>query len=379
MSDPLLGSSSPLAPALYQSSVYKLADLDALERISTGKEPGFIYVRDDHPNARMLAAELAKVEGATWAVLCGSGMAAVTATVLAVVQQGDRIIASDKLYGRTTQFLTKELPRFGVRTDFIDPSDLAAVDAALERPAKIFIVETISNPMLRMPDVPALVERCRGRKCPLFVDNTFATPALLRPLDLGADFVMESLTKMIGGHSDVLLGVVCGKNDLVERINQTRIVWGLSSSPFECWLAQRGLSTLAVRMEAASTNAAKLADWLAGQPGVSRVVYPGRADHPDHAVAKRVLRERYGNMLCFELRGGRDAVNRFMRQAPGIPFSPSLGDVVTTCSYPVGTSHRYADPGERARQGITEGLIRLSVGAEPYEQLHAEMKRGLAT
>jgi len=177
----------------------------------------------------------------------------------------------------------------------------------------------------------------------------------------------------------VLLGVVCGKNDLVERINQTRIVWGLSSSPFECWLAQRGLSTLAVRMEAASTNAAKLADWLAGQPGVSRVVYPGRADHPDHAVAKRVLRERYGNMLCSELRGGRDAVNRFMRQAPGIPFSPSLGDVVTTCSYPVGTSHRYADPGERARQGITEGLIRLSVGAEPYEQLQAEMKRGLAT
>lgn len=377
MSDSLLGSSSPLAPPLYQSSVYRLPDLDALERIAAGKEPGFIYVRDDHPNARMLAAELAKVEGASWSVICGSGMSAVTATVLAIVKQGDRIVASDKLYGRTTQLLTKELIRFGVRTDFIDPNNLAAVDAALEAPAQLLIVETISNPMLRVVDIPALVERCRARRCPLLVDNTFATPALVRPLDHGADFAMESLTKMIGGHSDVMLGAVCGRNDLVERINQTRIVWGLSGSPFDCWLALRGLSTLPVRMQAACTNAAALADWLAPQRGVTRVVYPGRSDHPDHAIAKRILGGRYGNMLCFELAGGRDAVNRFMRQAPGIPFSPSLGDVVTTCSYPVGTSHRYADPAERLRQGITEGLIRLSVGAEPFERLQAEMKRGL--
>src|SRR5262249_14766366 len=188
----------------------------------------------------------------------------------------------------------------------------------------------------------------------LAVDNTFATPVLTRPLELGADFVVESLTKMIGGHSDVTLGLVCGTRDHFTQVTQVVIIWGFASNPFDCWLAARGLSTLGLRMRAASANAAALADWLTEQRSVSRVIYPGRPDHPDHEVAGRILTGAYGNMVAFELEGGRDAVNRFMRKAKGIPFSPSLGNSTTTCSHPGTTSHRYVSPAEKKRQGISD-------------------------
>jgi len=208
------------------------------------------------------------------------------------------------------------------------------------------------------------------------VDNTFATPFLVRPLELGANFVVESLTKMMGGHSDVTLGAVVGKGSERDQLEPLVSTWGLASNPFDCWLAGRGLATLSLRMQAASTNAAALADWLAVQPNVARVVYPGRADHPDHELSRRLLPRGFGNMLCFELAGGRDAVNRFMRLAMGIPFSPSLGHFTTTCSHPALTSHRYVSPAERKRQGITDGLIRLSVGVEDLESIQKEMQRG---
>jgi cystathionine beta-lyase/cystathionine gamma-synthase len=388
MFDPLLGSSQPMVPPLFQSAVYNIPDVDAIDRIYTSKEPGFIYARDAHPNAWLLARELARLEHADWAVVCGSGMSAISATVLAFLKHGDRILASDRLYGRTTQFLGQELGRLGVQTQLLDIQDLGAVRSALEQPAKLLIVETLSNPLLRMADIPALAELCHSRSCLLFVDNTFATPALLRPLEIGADLVMESLTKMIAGHSDVTLGVVAGKYQLTpkakpapepmdRRIGQVVTIWGLMSSPFECWLAQRGLGTLTLRATAASANAAALAAWIVEQEGVNRVVYPGRTDHPDHNLARRLLSNHFGSMLCFELAGGREAVNRFMQRAKAIPFSPSLGHFTTTCSHPASTSHRYADPDERSRQGITDGLIRLSVGCEPFAELQAEMARGL--
>jgi len=378
MADPSLGRSTPLVPPLYQSSVYTLPDLDALDRIVNAEEPGFIYARDGHPNARALAADLAKMEGAAWAAITGSGMAAITAAVLPLVQQGDRIIASHRLYGRTTQLFGQELPRYGVETVFVDTCDLKQVRAALEQPAKVLFVETMSNPLLRLTDVEALAKIAKERHCTLIVDNTFATPVLYKPLDFGADLVMESLTKMIGGHSDVTLGLLAGKQpDLLPQVNAVISIWGLASNPFDCWLAGRGLSTLPLRMQAASANAAALANWLAEQPGVSKVVYPTRPDHPDHELAKRLLPAGAGNMLCFELKGGRDAVNRFLRAAPGVPFSPSLGNTTTTLSHPGATSHRYVSPAEKKRQGIGDGLIRLSVGVEDVEQTKAEMKKGL--
>ncbi|HZT79093.1 MAG TPA: aminotransferase class I/II-fold pyridoxal phosphate-dependent enzyme, partial [Gemmataceae bacterium] len=310
MSAPL-GESTPLVPPLYQSSVYTLPDLDALDRIMNAEAPGFIYARDGHPNARLLADQLAGLEAAAWAVVCGSGMAAISALLLSTVQQGDRVVASNRLYGKTTQLLAQELSHYGVQTSFVDVGDLAQVRAALGQPAKLLFVETMSNPLLRLADLDALADLAHRHNCLLAVDNTFATPVLCRPLERGADFVVESLTKMIGGHSDVTLGLACGKADMLAEVSRIASIWGLASNPFDCWLAERGLATLPLRMRAASANAAALADWLATQPGVTRVVYPGRPDHPDHALCSRLLRGGFGNMLCFDLAGGREAVNRF--------------------------------------------------------------------
>lgn len=376
--NPLLGSSVPLVPPLFQSSVYALPDLDALDRIMNAEEPGFIYARDAHPNARLLAEELANLEGATWGAVCGSGMAAISAILLATLQKNDRIAASNRLYGRTTQLFGQELPRFGVSCEFIEAGDLDQVRKALEKGVRILFVETMSNPLLRMVDIPALAELAHAYDCLLVVDNTFATPILTRPLDLGADFVMESLTKMIGGHSDVTLGFAGGKGEELPGMSAAISIWGLASNPFDCWLAQRGLASLDLRMRAASQNAAALAEWLSDQRGVSRVIYPGRADHPDHALAKKLLKGSFGNMVSFELEGGRETVNRFMRQAPGIPFSPSLGHTTTTLSHPATTSHRYVSPAERRRQGISDGLIRLSLGFEDFESIQEEFLKGLS-
>jgi cystathionine beta-lyase/cystathionine gamma-synthase len=373
-----LGQTVPLVPPLYQTTVYTVPDLDAYDRIVSGEEPGFFYARDAHPNAHDLAYQLAGVESAAWAAVCGSGMAAITATLLSLTQQGDRIVASNQLYGRTTLLLKQELPRYGVQTTFVDAGDLDAVRRAIAQPAKALFVETMSNPLVRLVDVEALAGIARERNCTFVVDNTFATPVLVKPLELGANIVVESLTKMIGGHSDVTLGAVCGSGDLSAQVSGVISTWGLASNPFDCWLASRGLATLGLRMQTASANAAALADWLGGQPGVSRVVYPGRSDHPDHALARRLLKNGFGNMLCFELAGGREAVNHFMRRAKGIPFSPSLGHTTTTCSHPAVTSHRYLSPAERKRQGISDGLIRLSVGVEDLAITQEEMAKGLA-
>jgi cystathionine gamma-synthase len=375
---PSLGSSKPVAPPLYTSSVYSLPDLDALDRIVNREEPGFFYARDDHPNARGLAAKLAACEGGEWAVVCGSGMAAISAIFAATLSGGSRVVASNRLYGRTTQLLTQDLSRFGVKSEFVDTGDLRAVARALETPAQLLFAETVSNPLLTVADVDALAREAHARDCLLVVDNTFATPTLCRPLERGADLVMESLTKMIGGHSDVTLGLVSGRGPLAAEVTRAVSVWGFASNPFDCWLTERGVATLDLRMRAACANAARLADWLPEQRGVRRVIYPGRPEHPDHALAERLLGGAFGNMLCFELAGGRDAVNRFMRRAPGVPFSPSLGDTQTTCSYPAGTSHRYVPVEEKERMGITEGLIRLSVGVEEFAAIRAEMAKGLA-
>jgi cystathionine beta-lyase/cystathionine gamma-synthase len=373
-----LGVSAPLVPPLFQSSVYTLPDLDALDRIMNAEEPGFIYARDAHPNARDLAAKLAALEGAEWALVTSSGMAALSVILLATTQPGSRVVASNRLYGRTTQLLGQELSRYGVVTEFADVNDLDAVDRALDKPARLVLVETVSNPLLRVSDISSLARLAHEREALLVVDNTFATPALTKPLELGADLVMESLTKMIGGHADVTLGLVAGRGDLLAEMSQVSSIWGFAANPFDCWLAERGMQTLEVRMRQASANALGLARWLSGRRGVARVLYPGLRDHPDHRLAGRVMKEAYGNMLCFDLEGGREAVNRFLHQAPGVPFSPSLGATTTTCSHPATTSHRYVSPAEKLRQGITDGLVRLSVGIETVEHIQAEMAKGLA-
>jgi len=379
MTDPSLGVSSPLASPIFPSSVYRLPDLDALDRIVEGQEPGFIYARDGHPNARGLESSLAELERGTWAVAAGSGMAAISAACLSILRAGDRIVASDQLYGRTSNLIKDQLPRFGVTSATVDINDLDQVSESLQSPTRLLVVETISNPLLRVANIPELAELAHRHSCLLLVDNTFATPVLFRPLENGADVVMESLGKMIGGHSDITLGALSGRDEALHSgIAAAVSAWGLSPPQLECWLAQRSLPTLELRMRAATANAAQLAQSLQGHSNLARVIYPGLVSHPDHALATKLLPQGCGNILSIELKGsGREAVNRFIQRASGIPFCPSLGDVSTTCSHPATTSHRYHSAEEKKRQGITDELIRLSIGIEPVDQILREIEKGL--
>ncbi len=373
-----LGRSVPLVPPLYTSAVYAIPDLDALDAIYAGDAPGFIYARDGHPNAHDLAAKLTSLHAGNWGVVTGSGMGALAAAVLPHVSAGDRVLLSSRLYGRTYKLL-HELARFGVSNAVVDVTDLNAVKSALATgPVKVAIVETLSNPMCRACDIPAVAELCRAVGAKLVVDNTFASPVLCRPLELGADLVMESLTKIIGGHSDLMLGFLAGSDSaLFPNTSSTVSTWGLAASPFECWQTLRSLETLALRVRESVRNTLRVAEWLVEQPGIVRVIYPGSTSHPDYALAQRLMPDGAGYMLCFELAGGRAAVNQFLQRTPGIPFCPSLGHATTTCSHPDTTSHRYDSPEDKRRQGITPGLIRLSVGCEPYATIVAEMGKGL--
>ncbi len=378
--NPDLGSTAPLAPPIHLSAVYRVPDLDAVDALYDGGAPGYIYARDGHPNATRLADELRRAHGAAWGVVTGTGMGAIAAPLLALLAHGDRIVSSHRIYGKTTKLFKTEFAKYGVSTTWLDTNDLDAVKRTLaEAPAKILFVETISNPLCRVADLPALAQIAHDRGVKLFVDNTFASPALCRPHESGADLVMESLTKMIGGHSDVTMGFVSGlDSSLHAGVAAATSTWGLAANPFDCWLVERGMATLDLRMTAANANAAKIAAWLASHPAVRRVVHPSRPDHPDFELAKRVLPAGVGNMLCFEL-ADRDAVNRWMRATPTVPFCPSLGHHETTCSHPDTTSHRFDARDEKLAQGITPGLVRLSVGCEPFERLAAAMEAGLKT
>ncbi|MER3416256.1 MAG: PLP-dependent transferase [Gemmataceae bacterium] len=371
------GTTDPLAPPIWISSVYVLRDLDEVDRIYQGEQEGYIYARDGHPNGRLLAQHLAHLEKADWACVCSSGMGALAATMMALCHSGSRVVALRRLYGKTAALLCQELTRLGIQTILVESHDDPALDSALQSGPRIVVAETLSNPDLRIAHVPVLARKCHEAGALLVVDNTFATPALFRPLEHGADIVIESLTKMVGGHSDVTLGLIAGRGDQEPVIQGTLATWGWMASPFDCWLTIRSLPTLALRLGRASANALFLAQWLDKQPGVMRVIYPGLVSHPDHELAKALFGDCFGNMLAFELMGGRDAVNRFLRAAPDIPFCPSLGHYDTTCSHPASTSHRFLSPAERRRLGIGDGLIRLSVGIESAEDIKMRLEKGL--
>ena len=370
---------TPLVPPIELSAVYRLRDTDDADAIYTGQAEGTIYARDGHPNADQLAEQLNQLHAAVGGVVTSSGMAAISATLLTLLKSGDFLLASDQLYGKTGVLFRNELTRLGIASAFVDTCDLNAVEAALvECKPKILFVETITNPLVRVCDLPALSTLCQRHSVSLIVDNTFATPILCRPLEMGAAIVVESLTKMLAGHSDVTLGYVgCSNQELAKQIMRTTTTWGFLGNPFESWLTMRGLETLQLRMTAACANAVAVAHFLSEQPAVTMVCHPSLPDHPDHARAKQFYNNRFGNMLSFTLKDGRDAVNRFMHAATGIPFCPSLGHTSTTCSHPDTTSHRNELPARKQALRIVPGMVRLSVGCEPIETIIAELERGL--
>jgi cystathionine gamma-synthase len=371
-------ATTPLVSPIVPAAVFVARDADHMNSIYEGQEQGFTYGREGSPNAEVLAGKIASLEGAESGVITSSGMSAVAAILLGLLKAGDHLVAGNQLYGRTLRLVTQELPRLGFASDVVDATDVAAVERAIGPNTRLLLVEVVSNPLLRIPDIAALATIARSRGVLLVVDNTFPTPLAFRPLSLGASLVLHSVTKMLAGHSDVTLGAICGSRELTNPIREAIVTWGLNGSPFDCWLAERGLHTLELRVARGNANAAALADFLARQPGVRRVFYPGRPDHPDHAVARRLLGEQFGNMVTFEIDGGRDAVNRFMQALRSIPFAPTLGDVSTIISHPAVTSHRGLTAAARDALGIGEGTIRVSVGVEPFSLLEEEFAAALS-
>lgn len=371
-------ASRPLVTALQPSVVYAADSPDALDAQYEGRVAGYSYAREGHPNADVLARKIDGMEGAQDGLITGSGMGAVTAMMFALLQAGDHVLAGNQLYGRSLRMLTEELPRFGVTTAMADPTDADTFLAAIQPETKLILLEVVSNPTLRVADIPAIVAGAQARGVLVAIDNTFTTPRGFRPFDHGADIILHSVTKLLAGHSDATLGYVAARDASHRKaIYDTAVTLGLTPSPFDCWLAERGLYSFDLRYDRAEANAKTLADALAETPGVTRVLYPTRRDHPDHNRAAGLLGARGGNMVSFEINGDRAATNRLVQAAPDIAFAPTLGDIGTTLSHPASSSHRALSPQARAALGMSEGFFRLSVGVEDVDMLISELRHAI--
>ncbi len=363
-------ASAPVVTPLSPSVVYSSDTPDALDAQYEGRVHGYTYAREGHPNADVVARRMDALEGYENGIVLGSGMAAVSAVLLGLLQTGDHVIGGNQLYGRSLRLMAEDLPRMGITTSLADPGDVDAMKAAIRPETKMILVEVVSNPTLRLADIEGIATLARDNGLLLVVDNTFTTPRGFKPVEWGADIVIQSLTKLLAGHSDVTLGYVAAKDPaLNDRMRVFAVTTGMTPSPFDCWLAERGMLTFDLRFDRAQSTARALADHLAGLPGVRRVLYPGRDDHPDAARAKALLGGATGNMVSFELDGGRSVANAFTRAAEGLSFAPTLGDVGTTLSHPASSSHRALTPEGRAALGISEGFFRVSVGLEDPEAL----------
>ena len=376
---PLFGVSSPVVPGIMPSVVYASDTPDSLDAQYEGATQGFTYAREGHPNAEMLARRIDAMEGAENGIVTGSGMAAVAAVLLGLTKTGDHVIGGNQLYGRSLRMMAEDLPRMGVTTSLVDVTRAEAVAEAIRPETRMVLIEVFSNPTLRIADLDGIAAVCNEKGVLLVVDNTFTTPAAVKPFEHGADIVLHSVTKLLAGHSDATLGWVAAKDKAInDRLRVFAVTTGMTASPFDCWLAERGLATFDLRFARTQETAQRLADMLAGAEGVTRVLYPTRADHPEAARAQSLLKGRGCNMVSFEVAGGRAAANALTTAAQGIAFAPTLGDVGTTLSHPASSSHRALTPEGRAALGISEGFFRVSVGLEEPEALLATFADGIA-
>lgn len=367
----------PASPPIYLASVYQCESIEQADAILGGTAPGYVYLRDGQPNADYLAERCRRLHGAAAATVTGSGMAALSLACLATLKPGDHVVYSKFLYGKTAALLTTQFQPWGVASTAVDITDLAAVRASMTSKTRLVLAETIANPLLQVADLAALAEIAHAGGARLLIDNTFATPLVCRPHEFGADWVMESLTKMMNGHADVTLGLLTAREAPEKPLAALSSIWGVTPGAFDCWLADRGLVTMHLRVGRAGQNAQSAAEFLAASPAVAKVFYPGLPSDPGHELARRQFGGRFGTMVAFELRGGREAARRFISRARRIPFCPSLGDASTTLSHPVSTSHRSFSAAQLAELGITDGTIRLSVGVESGEFVREILEEGL--
>jgi O-succinylhomoserine sulfhydrylase len=361
---------------LTQGYVYSSAE-EAEERFKS-ESGGFIYSRYANPTVAMFEERMRLLEGASAARATATGMAAVTAAMLCFLNKGDHVVAGRALFGSCRYVIEDLCPRFGITSELVDGKDLAQWERAIKPGTKAVFFESPTNPTLELVDLAAVARLAHAVGALVIVDNVFATPLLQKPLELGADVVVYSTTKHVDGQGRCLGGCVLGSETFIkEKLHNFLKHTGPSMSPFNAWVMLKSLETLPLRVRAACDTAAKLADHLANRPGVSKVLYPGRTDHPQHALAKRQMKGG-GQMIAFELKGGKPAAFKFLNALQIIKLSNNLGDAKSLITHPATTTHQRLKPEQRAELSITDGIVRLSVGLEAYEDLARDCDRALS-
>jgi len=362
--------------AIFTTSSYVFNSAAQAAARFAGEEPGNIYSRFTNPTVRTFQDRLAALEGAESCVATSSGMAAILSTCMGLLKSGDHIVSSRSIFGSTVVLFNKYLAPFGVETSYVSQTDLSDWEKAIKPNTRLLFVETPSNPLTDVADIRALADLAHRKNCLLVVDNCFLTPALQKPLELGADIVVHSGTKYIDGQGRCVGGAVVGNKDLVgEQVFGFLRTAGPSLSPFNAWVHLKGLETLSLRMKAHSANALELATWLEAQPKVERVYYPGLASHPQHALAKQ-QQSGFGGVLAFDLKGGKQAAWNVVDNTKLISITANLGDTKSTITHPATTTHGRLTPEQRADAGIGDGLLRIAVGLEDINDIKADLTRG---
>jgi O-succinylhomoserine sulfhydrylase len=363
---------------IFPTSSYVFASAAEAAARFAGDQPGNIYSRFTNPTVRTFEQRLAALEGGESCVATASGMAAILATCAALLKAGDHVVCSRSVFGTTTVLFSTYLAKFGIDTDFVELSNLEAWEQAIRPETCLLFLETPSNPLTELVDIAALSGLARERDCLLVVDNCFCTPALQRPLELGADIVIHSATKYLDGQGRCIGGAVIGDAELVGKdVFGFLRTAGPSMSPFNAWVFLKGLETLSLRMQRHCDSALELAGWLEQQPAVERVYHPGLESHPQHALATR-QQQGYGGIVSFEVRGGKEAAWRVIDATRVFSITANLGDTKSTMTHPATTTHGRLSPEQRQAAGISDGLIRLAVGLETVDDLRADLERGLS-
>lgn len=362
--------------AMYLTSSFVFENAAQAAVMFSGEEDGNVYARFTNPSVSLFEERLAALEGAEDCIATASGMAAITAMIMANLSSGDHIVASKSLFGSSIQLLGNILPRFGIETTFVSLADPAAWAAAVRPNTRLLFCETPSNPLTEIGDIAALSVIAKKHNVLLAVDNCFCTPVLQKPMSLGADIVVHSATKYLDGQGRVLGGAVCANKAIIEKLFVFLRTTGPTLSAFNAWILGKGLETLAIRMRAQSQAALELARWLEAYPGVERVYYPGLPSHPQHELAMR-QQTTGGAIVSFEVKGGKDAAWRVIDSCQLLSITANLGDTRTTLTHPASTTHGRITPEARAAAGIKDNLLRMAVGLESVDDIRNDLSRGL--
>ncbi|MBZ5544306.1 MAG: PLP-dependent aspartate aminotransferase family protein [Acidobacteriia bacterium] len=363
---------------IYQSTTFVSADSDEMAAVYGEQKFGYMYTRYGNPTIRALEEKVAALEGGEAALAFATGMAAISSAILGYVKAGDHVVAARSLYGAAYNFLNTKLPRLGASTTFVPSSRVEDFEKAIQPNTRLVYFETPSNPILAIVDIAALAQMANKRGIPTIIDNTFASPALQRPIPLGVTVSVHSATKYLCGHGDAMGGMVIGPKDYIsELIHEVIRDFGGVISPFNAWLILRGIRTLHLRMPAHCSNAQKVAEFLARHPKVERVNYPGLPNHPGHEIARKQM-SAFGAMISFEVKGGYESGKKVMDRVKIFARAASLGDTRSLIVHSASTSHRAVPRDQRLAIGITDGLVRLSVGVEAVEDLIADLDQALA-